>query len=180
LKQIGKCIILLVGTLLVFSIQVFATKEPKQETTYTITRVEIYDGNKLINYDSAGKKEKFPIAWINGTPKMPEIKIVFVPEDIPCKVSSKLFIHYDRENRNLYDQIYFPLAINKQQWQTIAANSSKEWSVDLGENFIGGTADVIWELYSKENKLITNGKETFYIRGHNPTDALVTQLYKVK
>jgi len=173
-----------------FSSNVFgARKEFFQEKEYSVIRVEIYSNGNLINYDSNDEKVELPFVFIDNTPKMPDIKIKFCPDDSTFyKIKFKLKVDYHVNITQTYDLNcdgildvkkrddidIFPNTDGNslnEEWQIIEFNESKVWDVNFNGYFCGGKATVTWEAFSKDGKKVFNGEEIFYIRGENPTVA---------
>jgi hypothetical protein len=124
----------------------------KDKLKFTVAGVELSDGDgKIIRPDG--------FAYINGTPKMPQLKARIQPSGIATDVKWQMKIEYGKDNR--IDSDTFPSSGPK----SLSAGTSWNIGSEFGNLMRGGKATISWQ-YSG----MSSPKDfQFNIRGTNPT-----------
>jgi hypothetical protein len=133
--------------LLTFSIPVFA-KDFSQGTEFIIAEIDLQGVEKI--------RDDFYVAWLDSSPRMPQLKARLKPEGIQGEVSWTLKIEYRRDPRN-----------DESPRFTKKLSANEIWNINesLGTQFWGGKATLTCEFVGRN---ITD-EFVFYIRGTNPS-----------
>jgi len=152
-------------SILLISIPAFATKEFSRSREYSVIKLDIQGVEKI--------SENFYVGWIEVDPKMPQLKLELLPENMEGKINWTFTILYYQIIRRTVSGVSNIYSISNKTifTKSITLDADQQWDVgkEFESNFYGGDAKITLEYIDKNN--MAQPKQEFYIsiRGKNPS-----------